>query len=571
MKKQTILLLVFLFAITMKAQVKKSNFSAIDLSQFSKEEAQITTNTNLVLVGEYLYYKISVLNNGKLSAISKIGYVELVDARNKTILKHTLNLKNSVASNRIFIPTEIKTGHYKLLGYTNWTKNNTKKSYYTKDIYVINAFSNSIQKIHNIDKIVKIVKTETIKTDELNSNISVASAQQTYSNRALVKINVNTNKIFKNGNYSLSINKLDSIAIDNTSETKFASSKASNTLYIPEMRGQLIAGKISNLTDTLDIKNKNIALSITGKNYVFKIAETNTSGLFFFNLKDKIDSNIATFQVIEDNNEDFKISILENTNNNFEALSFNTLDIDSNLKYSIEQRNIKNQVQNAYYQNKKDSILYQDYAQEFYKTKEKVYLLDDYTRFKTVRETFIEIINEAGIRKDGDNYRIIVYDRYDEKKSQAIRNIDPLVVVDGMIVQNNNDLVNYNSEKIKSISIVVGQYLYGSKLYQGVINVSTFTKDFKTSLSGDFILETTLNLPEDETIYYQPEYINPLDNKHIPDYRRQLLWLPNVKLTETNNTFKTYTSDDKGTYKITLEGYSKNGEHTISTGYFTVK
>jgi hypothetical protein len=110
MKKQLLLLVTFLFAISLQAQVEKANYITIDVSQFPKEEAQITTNTNLVLVGEYLYYKMSALSNSKLSSISKIGYVELIDANNNTILKHILNLKNGTASHRIFIPTQLKTG-----------------------------------------------------------------------------------------------------------------------------------------------------------------------------------------------------------------------------------------------------------------------------------------------------------------------------------------------------------------------------------------------------------------------------------------------------------------------------
>ena len=85
MKKHTLILALFLFALTLQAQIDKSKVT-IDLSQFQEEEAQLQTNTDLVLVGEYLYYKMFALSNGKLSNISKIGYVELIDANNNTIV-----------------------------------------------------------------------------------------------------------------------------------------------------------------------------------------------------------------------------------------------------------------------------------------------------------------------------------------------------------------------------------------------------------------------------------------------------------------------------------------------------
>lgn len=570
MKKQTLFLVTLLFTLTLQAQVEKSNVTNTNLLQFPKEQTHLQTNTNLVLVGEYIYYKMFTLSNGELSDISKIGYVELIDASGKTVIKHILNLKNSTASNRIFVPTELKTGHYKLLTYTNWTKNNTKKSYNSKNIYIINAFTNSTQKVENAETTLKIQKVKTLKNQALSNNISIKIPKKTYSNRELVKIDIETNSAFKNGNYSLSVTKLDSIAIKNDKEDSFIAEQESNILFIPEMRGQLITGKITNLIEASDVKNKNVALSIPGENFSFKIAETNAHGQFFFNLDTKSDNSNATFQVIEKNNEDFKIEIQKHIDNKYADLNFSNLEIDNSLKYNLEKRNIENQIENAYYQNKKDSIIAQSPTKPFYKTTEKLYILDDYTRFKTVRETFIEVMNETGLRKDGDNYRVLVYDYYDEKKTQAIRDIDPLVIVDGMIVQNNNDLVNYNPYKIESIGIVVGQYLYGSKLYQGIVSVSTFKKDFKTSITGDFILKTSLNLPEDQTLYFQPEYLNNIDNKHVPDYRRQLLWIPEVKLNQANNSFTMFTSDNKGTYKITLEGYNSNGDYTVSTNYFNV-
>lgn len=570
MKKQILLIALFILSTSLHAQVKTHTITT-DTSKFPIEEAQLQTNTDLVLVGEYLYYKMFTLSNGNLSDNSKIAYVELLDENNTTIVKHILNIKNSTASQRIFIPTELKTGHYKLIAYTNLSKNNSENNYYSKNIYVVNAFSNSTQEIKNNESLVQIKKRESFNLQNQNSNeITISTSKQNYINRDLVTLDIIANTAYKNGNYSISINKLDSIVIENASKDNAIKERTSNTFFIPEMRGQLITGKITNVMDGLDIKNKNIALSIPGEDFFFKITQTNKNGQFFFNLDTKTKNTAATLQILEDNIENYKIEIIDNIKNNYEEHNFSNIEIDNSLKYTLEQRNIKNQIENAYYQSKNDSILTQTNSKSFYNTKEKLYVLNEYTRFKTVRETFIEVINEAGFRKDGDNYRIIVYDRYDEKKSQAIRNIDPLVIVDGMIVQNNNDLINYDPYKIESISIVVGQYLYGSKLYQGIISIRTSTNDFKTSLIGDFIIETNLNLPEDETLYFQPQYLNGTDNNRVPDYRRQLLWIPNNKLNKSKNNFTAYTSDDKGIYEVKVEGYNANGNYTVSKAYFTV-
>jgi len=571
MKKRIILLLTIILSMGLNSQVDKSTIN-VDLSKLAEENTVITTNTNIILVGEYLYYKLLILSEGKPSQISKVAYVELIGPDKESVLKHTLAINNSSANSRLFIPSQLNSGHYKLLAYTNLNKNNVKKSIAILDLYIINGFTSKNQPNTTKLESVNLEKSNVIKkVESINEKILIKPSKTIYKNREAVSIDVLTNSEYQNGDYLLSIRKLDSLNIINANSVNKIALSQSNKFYIPEIRGQLIIGQLSNIKSVTNIKDKKIALSISGKDYVFKISNSNKSGLFYFSLDNNFKKNEIILQVIEEDKESYKIELLDNTLKNLENLSFKQLQIDKTLKYYIEQRNIKNQIENAYYESKQDSIIAKTKPKAFYKPKEeKKYILDDYTRFPTVRETFIEVLLEAAVRKKGDSYRILVYDDYDEKKNKTIKDIDPLILVDGLVVQNNNDLMNYDPKKIESISIVKGQYLYGPKLYQGIIDVSTFNQDFKTTVSGNFFLETKIEVAENATNYYQPDYSDNTKNKRVPDYRRQLVWLPKVDLENKINTFKTYTSDDKGVYEIKLEGYSKNGEFVSTTNYFEV-
>ena len=566
MKKTLILIFAFAFNLSLFGQIEKT-FLQESFSFSSKEKTVLHTNTNFVLAGEYLCYKLYAIENNRLSNISKIGYIELVDANKNTVLTHKVKLQNGIGYNDMFIPSKVLTGMYKLIGYTNFSKNNLNESYYVKDIFIVNPFTANAQEVKNkTENTAQLIKKEVIlKESKNNPLVTISTQKNSYTQRELVDINVQINEKIKNGNYSLSIRKLDSIETINIESGNYFSGNKTETLYIPEMRGELIIGKITNLKNELDIVDKHIGLSISEKEYTLKVAKTNINGRFIFNINTNYNNPNALFQVIESNNEDFKIELDSLNYINYDSFTYSDLDINSNLKYSIEQRNIQNQIENAYYEEKQDSLLTSIKNDLFYGSLGINYELDDYTRFKTVRETFIEVINEAGLRSDGeDGYKFLVYDNV-HNVDNISSSISPLVLVDGIIVQNNADLVYYDSKKIKSISVVSGQYIYGSKLFEGIIDVKTFLQDFKTSVSGDFFIEKKLKKPEPEKIYYQPDYSKAENlNNRIPDYRRQLLWLPEIN--SNNLTYKTYTSDLKGTFEVKLEGFNSLGDFiTVST------
>jgi len=63
------------------------------------------------------------------------------------------------------------------------------------------------------------------------------------------------------------------------------------------------------------------------------------------------------------------------------------------------------------------------------------------------------------------------------------------------------------------------------------------------------------------------------DNKfnRIPDYRNQLLWIPNFKLDRQEKIIKFFTSDNKGVYEICLEGFTNDGKPVSLKQNITIK
>src|SRR5690606_27033382 len=121
-----------------------------------------------------------------------------------------------------------------------------------------------------------------------------------------------------------------------------------------------------------------------------------------------------------------------------------------------------------------------------------LFLLDDYTRFPTVKETFVEVITLAAVRGSGNNSRFIVNNAYDPNGLAKFNDLPPLVIMDGMLVQDNNEVLGYNAREIKSIRVVPQPYRYGPKIYSGIIAFETIAGNFVPSLSKDYVERITL-------------------------------------------------------------------------------
>ena len=111
-------------------------------NNIAQEKIYVHHNSNVLLVGETLYYKLYCLNarTERLTKNSKIAYVELI-GESGTVFKHKLKLNNGTSFSGFFIPTTVATGMYKLIAYTNWMRNNGDNSFYETDIAIINPYS----------------------------------------------------------------------------------------------------------------------------------------------------------------------------------------------------------------------------------------------------------------------------------------------------------------------------------------------------------------------------------------------------------------------------------------------
>lgn len=544
------------------------------------ETVFIHANATTFVTGETLMYKIYCLktSDDTPSVISKIAYVEIIDNTNNLVYKDKIALEKSCGQGDYFIPTTLKTGNYKLIAYTNWMLNKNLTDFFQIDLTIINPYNtaeNSNTDSTSINNEENSNKENTVKSSSITLDIN----KKSFNKRERVDLRIKAmDSIFKKGSYSLSVRKIDSLpTVKQTNASKFVSKKESavvnlenstNTIHIPELRGEMISGKITAKNNVDKIENLTIGLSITGKNFVFKTAKTDATGAFkiFFN-KANYNTDI-TVQIIDNKESDYTLTIEKPYKIDYTKLSFPTFKpLSSTIREGLIARSVASQIENAYYTRKTDSIKTVPFQPSFFTPTTKEYILDDYTRFSTLKETIIEVATDLYSKQEENQIYLHVNDPsiYPQNPEAA------LVLIDGLFVKNQKELFDYKTKNIYKIEIIVGPYYFGSKFYNGLVCLSSFGTNYKSSQSDNGIINTTILRPLPQKKYRKVDYSNPAINERIPDYRYQLLWLPDSSFENKENLISFYTSDVTGTFEISIEGFTEKGTPISEQMSFEVK
>lgn len=556
------------------SQIPNQDLS-VEPNVFPKEKLALTINSNILLAGELFQYSTLNLNEaGKKSKLSKVVYVSMRNENDSVVFHHKLKLYNGRANGDFFIPATLKSGIYRLISYTNFSKNNRLDAYALKTIYVINTFM-KMDKVKNASDSIHLnfsTKFSRVSTwDESNKQIKIVSDKATYGPREKVSLKLEgiSNEI--NGNFVLSVRKLNPIEISGkTSES--VKENSSDVFHIPEVRGELVSGTILNNDGNVPVKNKIVSLTIPGEDFIFKSTSTDSNGRFFFSVSEGYSSDKGIIQLSskDSRKENYSINI-DKKHLKLNGFKRRVLSLNPELKNWLQERSVQLQIENAYFETKRDSVKPHKITSRFYNNLGTVYNLDDYTRFSTLRETFVEVITLAAIRGNEENSRFIIYNAYDPNRIAKFNDIPPLVLLDGIEIINNEDLINYNPRQIKSVRVITEPYRFGPKIYSGIIAVETIKGDFTPNSTDKSIKVFDLIPAVAEKEYYKPNYQSGANKlSRIPDYRVQLIWNSQIKSLKDGFIDSFYTSDIPGTYQISFEGYGVDGEFYSLTNNFIV-
>ena len=524
---------------------------------FPEEYTKLIANKEVFVAGETIYYKLFVFykETNSFSDLSKMSYIYLVNPDKKIVFKQKLKTANGSSYGDVFLPSNLKTGNYKLVAVTQNSQNNKIIDSGIQDVYIINPFLSSHFFVADADTITIKKDTNFILTNKLLG---------TFKTRQKVNFSKKQLNLKKTGNFTISVKKMDSIKEIQLFKNVIHNNVNQNIL--PELRGELLSGVLFNKTSNKPLQNETVTLSILNNPTIYKNVATNSKGKFYFNLyEDYLFGNLLLNTDNLQKVDSLRVVLDQKTLLFKDKLSFKNVVLDKNLAGWLKKKSIETQIENIYYKSKEDNILPIRVDSIFYKGLNTRYVLDDYKRFETVKETFTEIIPIAYERERKGIHQFYVR-FFDEALSVYASKFEPLILIDGIQILNQQILYDYDAYQIKYIDVTNKLYFYGPKVYGGVISVRTTKGNYKPKLN-EVIYNKEFKAPFPKTVYFQPNYNNESTAlKRIPDFRTQLYWNPNFEGKEI--TF--FTSDVVGLYEISIEGYTKEGVYVSNKKFFKV-
>jgi hypothetical protein len=272
------------------------------------------------------------------------------------------------------------------------------------------------------------------------------------------------------------------------------------------------------------------------------------------------------FQVEDDDINNYTLQIEDPFLGDYSRFRPAPLSIDRTLQAIIDERNVYTQIENAYYEIGSDSLPAIEPA-SFYRFPDKIYRLDDFTRFPAMEDIFREYVPEVVVRRSRNSFSLHVV----SPSSGYPYPREPLILIDGVPMLSTNTIMGYDPLKVESIEVVTNKYAYGSLDSDGIISLKTYKGAIEDLPPFGSRRENVVKIHSGK-VYSFPDYsADKLKLERVPDYRLQLYWNPNVSVTKERTCIVDfYTSDVTGDFEIVVEGFSRDGERISTRQVFRV-
>lgn len=328
---------------------------------------------------------------------------------------------------------------------------------------------------------------------------------------------------------------------------------------LPEYRSGIVQGKITNERGA-PLSNLPVGLAFSGVNRQLSATISDSLGRFVLTYDPAVSHGEPVVDLLTEV-ANVQISIEPEFYSSYPKFANAPIVFDSSKVAEIVKRSINNQIMNAYFIAEKEKEP-SNYIPQFDQVK--TYKLDNYTRFATMRDTFIELIVEVGVSKNEDKHEFKM--RSQDLVNGFYEEYPTLLLLDGAFVSS-EDLMNLSPYLVDRIDIINHKYYFGKSIFDGILSVHTVAKDRgeiePKGLKVDLV-------PVEKS---QKQIANLLSNSlnvRIPAFQDLLYWNPTVSHTGGALEIDFTTSEVKGLFEIRVEGVSDDGNAISEQLYFTV-
>lgn len=347
--------------------------------------------------------------------------------------------------------------------------------------------------------------------------------------------------------------------------------KAPNFVHIPEAVGHIMWGKVIDSKTGLPAPYIDTYLASPNKRAQLFVSNSDAEGKVFYEMKHFFGSKEVIVQTNTKKDSTYRIEINSPYSEKVSSYFVSAFSFDLSWKNPLLTRSINMQAHNAFLPKSAQQIMTNETdTLAFFGNPDEKYLLDAYTRFPTVEEVMREYVPGVAVRKRQGKFIFRVYDKL---QSNIPFEEEPLIMLDGVPIFDTDKIIAFDPLKIRKLEVLDGLYYLGPMAFSGVVSYTTYKGDLAGFQLDPRALVLSYEGVQGKKEFYAPRYdIAEQQRSRVPDFRNLLHWSPQL-ITDQHGkqSINFYSSDQTGTYKVVVQGMTKNGMAGSKTLAFEVK
>lgn len=489
--------------------------------------------------------------------VSKIVYLDLINPFGNRVAGATLQLTDDRANGFLTLPDSISTGSYLLRAYLKKTASKTR---IIRNIWVTNRFTG----LEKTKQLTRVIADKPIAESAINQ-IEISGIDTTLStkNNASAQLRIDK-KIMSQIDGPLLISVAQSTP--EFESVSFISESAEGKEGMAEKKGVVLSGIITDKKTSAPVAGATVYMTVPDSIPGFQYYLTQTDGRFYFQLEGytgRVEAFVQCFSKTPA--QRLKITMDELFAPAGSIPAFSALPLTDDFKNATAQ-NI-------------DAVTFQKiFEQNRLKLEQAATKAPDTYPYYGVAtnvvdpQLFIDLPNFSEISKEllpGVKYR-----NYNNEPTIRVMNPaqhsyfeeTPLLLINGIPIQNVNVIKDMGTTDIKRVDIVQSERFYGNQRFPGVVAIYSMKNDYSRIPETDQFIKVKFDAAQVKSSLQQPEINDP----SIPDLRQVLYWNPETPVSESISvSFK--TSDVLGKYNLRIRGKLTDGTLFGYEKHFEVK